>query len=50
MDSPHKGPVKQSFDVNFVVSLNKLLKKSSWTANNSWDSNNITDFNTYDSN
>ena len=29
MDSPHKGPVMKSFDVFFVVSLNKLLNKLS---------------------
>ena len=27
VDSPHKGPVRVIFDVSFVVSLNKLLKK-----------------------
>ena len=27
-DSPHKGPVMQSFDVFFVVSLNKVLERS----------------------
>ena len=29
MDSPHKGHVMHSFDVFFVVSLNKLLNKQS---------------------
>ena len=29
VDSAHKGPVMQSFDVFFIVSLNKLLNKQS---------------------
>ena len=29
LDSTHKGPVMQNFDIYFVVSLNKLLKKHS---------------------
>ena len=29
MDSPHKGPGMQSFDVLFVVKLNQLLSKQS---------------------
>ena len=27
LDSPHTGPIMWSFDISFVVSLNKLLKK-----------------------
>ena len=27
VDSPHQGPMMRSFDVSFVVSLSKLLKK-----------------------
>ena len=32
MDSPHKVPVMRSFDVSFVVGINKLFNKQSATS------------------
>ena len=40
VDAPHKGPVMQSFDISFDISLKKLLSKhsSGWWSETPWHS------------